>query len=202
MCKKIMVSLLSVFLLTGLIMATVNPSTVMAIAGLSSLNVNALEKAQIDTVKNLTTGLNDLAQKMGSSSTKKTYKSDDGAVVINASKSNKDITVTIEIDASTLQDLNFKDIGKVIKTAQNYLKPILKEKDAMGLCGLIIGDAYAQYKKGKILINVAKEYEGLTVKGSGDVDTGLGKVILKSTLGVKQCQPNKSKTTEMKVLPH
>ncbi len=200
MSKKIVVSLLSIFLLIGLIMATVNPSTVMAIVGLSSLDVNALEKAQADTVKNLKAELSDMAQNMGSS-TKKTYESDDEAVVFNISKSSQDVSVSIEFDGSLLPEMNYKDIGKVIKVAQGYLKPVFSEKQAIGLCGLLIGDAYAQYKKGKVLINIAKEYEGITIKCSGDIDAGRGTVILKSTLGVRQCQPNKSKTTEMKALP-
>ena len=36
---------------------------------------------------------------------------------------------------------------------------------------------------------------------SGEISTGLLKVDIKNTLGVKQCQLNESKATEMKVLP-
>ncbi len=200
MSKKIVVSLLSILMLVALTLATINPGSVMAIVGLSSLDANTLEKTQADMIQNLTSGMTDLAKKMGNS-TEKTYTSEDGAVVVKVTKGSQDIEVIIEFDGSLFPDIDYKDIGKVMRIAQNYLKPVFTEKQAMGLCGLLIGDAYAQYRREKAIILITKEYEGITIECSGDVDLGLGRVSLKSALGVKKWQPNKSKTTEMKALP-
>lgn len=201
MNKKIVVSLLSVSLMVALITATVNPSSVMAIVGLSSLDAKTIDKVQADTAGNLNIGLSDLAQKMGKSMKMK-ISSEDGAVIIDVTKSSKDVFASIYADTNILPaDLNVSDIGKVIKYAQTYLEPIFNEKQAMGLYGILFGEACAQYKRGIVKINISKEYEGITITASGDVKTGLLKVDLKSTLGVKKCQPNRSKTMEMKVLP-
>lgn len=200
MSKKIVVSLLSISLTAGLTLVTLNPSSVMAAVGLKGLDVNALEKAQNEAVEAVRKGLKDLAQKMDKKG-QVTYSSEDGLVVIDAVKDDKSVSVSIDADANFLPDMDYKDIGKMSKAVQDYLKPAFNEKQTKGLCGLLIGDAYAQYKKGKIRIKVTKEYEGLTIECSGNVNTGLLKVKLKGTLGVKECQPSKSKTTEMKVLP-
>jgi hypothetical protein len=197
MSKKIVVSLLSITLMAALITATANPSSVMAIVGLSSLDARSLDQAKADYVKALNTGLTDLASEMGKS-TKETYSSDDEAVKISASKTEKEVTVDIYVDASKIPEFNYKDVGKVMKVAQEYLSSAFTDKQAAALCGLLVGDAYVQYRKGNEKINISKNYDGLTITCTGNIKTGLTVLTLKSTLGVKKCLPNKSKIMEMK----
>lgn len=197
MSKKIVVSLLSISLMAALITATANPSSVMAIVGLSGLDARTLDQARADYIKSLNTGLTDLADKMGKS-TQKTYSSEDEAVKISASKTDKEVTVSIFVDASKIPEFNYKDAGKVMKVAQEYLKSVFTDKQAAALCGLLVGDAYVQYRKGNEKINISKNYEELEITCKGNIDTGLTVLTLKSTLGVKKCLPNKSKIMETK----
>lgn len=201
MSKKIMVLLLSVSLLAATIMAVVNPSSVMALAGLSSIDAKTLQNVQEETIKNVSTGMNDLYQKLIAPNV--SYLSDDKVVNIKASKGDTDITVKINADASKLPYLDYKDIGRVLRVAQNYLKPIFNEKQASGLCSLLIGDAYAQHRKGIKDIKIEKKYDDITISCSGNTGTGLFEINLKSTVGVKKCQPSKRRILmEMRVLPH
>ncbi|MCX7772686.1 MAG: hypothetical protein N2376_06190 [Clostridia bacterium] len=199
MSKKILVSLLSLFLSTLLILATLNPSSVMALVGLTSLDAKAMQRTQTEMAKTLNDGMKKLAASLGRN-TKLTRSSDDGAVVICVTKNTKNVAVKIQADTTLMDDVDFKDIGKVTKMAKTYLKSILTEKQATGLCGLLFAEAYAQYKKGKTEIKMTKEFDGVTISCTGDVDLGTLEVNLVAKLGVTQC-PSKSKTTVMKVLP-
>ncbi len=200
MNKKFVVSLLSISLMVALSAATLNPSTVMAAVGLSSLDASALSKVQNEAVDTVRNGLKDLAAKLDKSN-KASYTSEDGNVAIEVKKDDTSILVTIKADANDLPTVDYKDIGKVVKIIHEYMKPAFTEKQTQGIYGLLIGEAYAQYKKGSMKIKITKEYEGLTIECSGNVNTGLLNVNLKGTLGEKKCQPNKSKTMEMKALP-
>lgn len=201
MNKKIVVSLLGILLSLVLSVVVLSPSTVMAAAGLSALDASALDKVQNEAVETVKSGLKDLAEKLDKSK-KASYTSKDGYVVIDAEKDSESVKVTIKADASGLpSNLDYKDISKVVKAIKDYFKPAFTENQTKSLYGLLIGDAYAQYKKGNMKINITKEYEGLTIECSGNVDTGTLTLNLKGTLGEKTCQPSKSKTTGMKVLP-
>ena len=201
MTKKIVVSLLSISLMTTLIIGIVNPSYVMAIAGLSSLDVKTIEKTQVDSVEELRAGFCDLAQRMGRSTQTK-CSSGDEAVVIEVCKNGQNLSVSITADTNKMPaDMTINDIGKIIEYAKDYLKPIFSEKQALGLCGILLGDAYAQQKQGKDTISITKNFEEITIIASGEISTGQLKVDIKNTLGVKKCQPNKSKTMGTKALP-
>ncbi len=201
MRKKIVVSLLGISLALVLTVVTVNPSMVMAAAGLSSLDGSALDKARNEAVETLKTGLKDLVSKLDKNGKAK-YTSKDGNVVIDVKKDSDNILVTIKADANKLPaNLDYKDIGKVVKIIKDYMKPAFTEDQTKALYSLLIGDAYNQYRKGNTKIKITKEFEGLTIECSGNVQTGTLTVNLKGALGEKKCQPSKSKTTEMKVLP-
>lgn len=201
MSKKIMVLLLSISFMAAVIMAAINPSTVMAIAGLSSTKADSLKEIQLESAKSLNAALNELAEELDKDKTKD-FSSKDGIVKIKAEKTSEDLSVNIEMDASRLpKNTNYKDLLKVMKVIQDYLKPILDKKQAMNLCGLVIGDAYAQYRKGKTKIAIDKDFEVITINCSGDTKSGHLMVDITSKLGVEKCQPSKSKTTVMKASP-
>lgn len=198
MCKKIVVSLLSIFMIGALTMVSMNPGYVMAIAGAPGEGTKALDAARDEAVRNLRADLDGLAGEIGSGKTW-SYRSEDGAVEIEAFKDQGVIYVGITADAGLLTEVDYTDFSEVLKTAQSYMQPIFTEKNTMGLCGLVLGEAYAQYKNGRKDIAITKEYDGLTVQCSGNTDTGLFKVDLKGTLGVEKCQPG-SRIMEMKAL--
>lgn len=199
MIRKFVVSLLSVLFLATLCIAILSPSTVMAAVGLTGEKGGLFEKVETRTLKTIKAGLDDLAYDIGKSKEMK-YSSDDKIVDVKAVKDSYGITVKITADASKLPEFSYKDINKVIKLAKEYLEPIFTEKQTMGLCSLFFSDAYNEYKKGIINIELTKKYEGITIECSGNAKTGIVNVCLKSTLGVEKCLPDKRKTMEMKAL--
>lgn len=201
MNKKFVVSLLSVLLLMALCLAVISPSSVMAAVGLTGEKGGLFEKVETRTLKTIKTGLDDLAINMGKDKEMK-YTSSDKIVDVAANRSSKDISVIITADCSKLPEFGYKDINKVIRLAKEYLEPIFTEKQAMGLCSMFFSDAYSEYKKGIINIKLTKEYEGITIECSGNAKTGIVNVILKGTLGVEKCLPDKRKIMETKALLH
>ena len=169
MCKKIVVSLLSIFMIGALAMVSMNPGYVMAIAGASGDDAETLGMARDEAVRNLKADLNGLAGKIGGGKTW-SYQSEDGVAEIEAFKDQNDIYVGITANAGLLPDIDYTDFSGVLKTAQCYMQTIFTEKNTMGLCGLLMGEAYAQYKNGRKDIVITKEYDGLTIQCSGNTD--------------------------------
>lgn len=201
MSKKFVVSLLSVLLILTFCIALLSPGAVMAAVGLTGEKGGFFEKVETRTLKSIKTGLEDLAYSMGKNK-EMNHSSSDKIVTISVKKDSKEIKVEITADGNQLPEFGIKDVNKVIKLAKEYLKPIFNEKESMGLCSLFFSDAYKEYNKGIIRIKLTKEYEGITIECSGNARTGIVNVSLRSTLGVKECLPDKRKAMEMKVSPH
>ncbi len=199
MIKKIMVSLLSISLIAVLTIGSVIPGFALAAVGLSA-GERPPKAEKKDPVQLLKTGLCDLSLKMEAGS-KASYSSEDGAVTIEVLKSNEDFLASIAADTKMISITDIQDIGKIIEMAKNYLEPVFTGEQTLALGSMLLGDAYIQKTQGKDKILIAKNYDGISITASGEISTGLLKVDIKNTLGVKQCQLNESKATEMKVLP-
>lgn len=200
MIKKIAVSLLSLFLLVTFCVAFTSPGYVMAAVGLTGTNkVGLFEKVETKTLKNIKAGIDSLAVKMGKEN-EVSYVSEDGTVKISAKKNGADILVNIVADGSKMPEMSYKDFNRVLDMAKDYLKPILDEKQSMGMCSLFFSDAYDLYKKGVNAIQLKKECEGITIECYGNSKTGIISMDFKSTLEIKNTSPSKRKIVDSKVI--
>lgn len=184
MSKKTMMSLLSIFLLAAIIVALTSPGTVMAAVGLTGSQGGFFEKVETRTLNTIKEGLDDLAKKMDQSN-KLAYTSSEGFANVIAYKDSKEMAVYISIDASKLPEKTYKDISKVNDLAIEYLKPVLNEKQAMGLCSLFFSDACDKYNKGITKIALIKKQEGITIECFGDTNSGKLNINIKSALPAK-----------------
>lgn len=181
MFKKAMVSLLSILLLAAIIVALTSPSSVMAAAGLTGSRGGFFDRVETRTLNTIKEGLESLAKKMNIND-KLSYVSEDGIANVIASKDRKEISVNISVDGSKLSESTCKDYSKVNTLAKEYLKPVLDEKQTMGLCSLFFGDAYDKYKKGIKKIELVKKQEGISVECIGDVSSGKLNITIKGSL--------------------
>lgn len=184
MSQRTMVSLLSVLLLVSIIVALASPGTVMAAVGLTDSRGGFFEKVETRTLNTIKSGLEELAKKMGKSDSM-TYSSDDGVADVNVQKENKAISVSIAINGNKLSEATCKDYGKVSNLAKEYLKPVLGEKQTMGLCSLFFSDAYEKYRNGATKIELVKKQEGISIECFGDINSGKINVNIQSALAVK-----------------
>lgn len=184
MIKKTVVSLLSISLLATITVALLSPSSVMAVVGLTGSQGGFFEKVETRTLNTIKEGLDKLAKKMDKSD-KLSYVSDDGIANVTAKKDSKEMLVIIYIDGSKLPEATCKNYSKVNDLAKEYLKPVLEEKQTMGLCSLFFSDAYDEYKKGITRIELVKKQEGITIECFGDTSSGKLSVNIKSTLPEK-----------------
>ncbi|NLX64978.1 MAG: hypothetical protein GX022_09445 [Clostridiaceae bacterium] len=181
MFKKTMVSLLSILLLAAIIVGLTSPSSVMAAAGLTGSRRGFFDRVETRTLNTIKEGLETLAKKMNKNDSL-SYVSDDGIANVIAMKERKEILVSISVDGNKLPESACKDFSKVNTLAKEYLKPVLNEKQTMGLCSLFFGDAYDQYKKGVKKIELFKKQEGISIKCIGDVNSGKLNITIKGAL--------------------
>ena len=181
MFQKAMVSLLSILLFAAIIVGLTSPSSVMAAAGLTGSRGGFFDRVETRTLNTIKEGLETLAKKMDKDD-KLSYVSNDGIANVTAIKDSKEISVNISVDGSKLPESTCKDYSKVNALAKEYLKPVLNEKQIMGLCSLFFGDAYDKYKKGEKNIELAKKQEGISIECIGDVNSGKLSVTIKSAL--------------------
>lgn len=184
MSKKTMVSLLSILLLATIFIALASPGSVMAAVGLTGSKGGFFEKVETRTLNDIKKGLEELAKKMNKSD-KLTYASNDKIADVIAKKDSKEISVSIAIDGSKLPETAYKDYNKVNDLAIEYLKPVLNEKQTMGLCSLFFSDACDKYRKGITEIEITKKQEGIIIECLGDTDSGKLNINIKSALPVK-----------------
>lgn len=184
MSKKTMVSLLSILLLATIFIALASPGSVMAAVGLTGSKGGFFEKVETRTLNDIKKGLEELAKKMNKSD-KLTYASNDKIADVIAKKDSKEISVSIAIDGSKLPETAYKDYNKVNDLAIEYLKPVLNEKQTMGLCSLFFSDACDKYRKGITKIEITKKQEGIIIECLGDTDSGKLNINIKSALPQK-----------------
>lgn len=184
MSKKTMVSLLSILLLATIFIALASPGSVMAAVGLTGSKGGFFEKVETRTLNDIKKGLEELAKKMNKSD-KLTYASNDKIADVIAKKDSKEISVSIAIDGSKLPESTYKDYNKVNDLAIEYLKPVLNEKQTMGLCSLFFSDTCDKYRKGITKIEITKKQEGIIIECLGDTDSGKLNINIKSALPVK-----------------
>ncbi len=184
MYKKTMISLLSIFLLATIFIALASPGSVMAAVGLTGSKGGFFEKVETRTLNDIKEGLDELAKKMNKSD-KLTHTSSEGFANVIAYKGSKEISVYISIDVSKLPEATYKDFSKVNDLAIEYLKPVLNEKQTMGLCSLFFSEACDKYKKGITKIEITKKQEGIIIECLGNTDTGKLNINIKSALPVK-----------------
>lgn len=184
MLKKTMVSLLSISLLATIIVALISPSSVMAAVGLTGSRGGFFERVETRTLNTIKEGLDGLTRKMNKSDNL-SYVSDDGIADVVAKKDSKEILVSISIDGSKLSETVYKDYTKVNDLAKEYLKPILDEKQTMGLCSLFFSDACDKYKKGITKIELTKKQDGISIECIGDTNSGRLNIYIKSALPEK-----------------
>lgn len=184
MSKKTMVSLLSILLLATIFIALASPGSVMAAVGLTGSKGGFFEKVETRTLNDIKEGLDELAKKMNKSD-KLTHTSSEGFANVIAYKGSKEISVYISIDVSKLPEATYKDFSKVNDLAIEYLKPVLNEKQTMGLCSLFFSEACDKYKKGITKIEITKKQEGIIIECLGNTDTGKLNINIKSALPVK-----------------
>lgn len=137
MSKKTMVSILSILLLATIFIALASPGSVMAAVGLTSPKGGFFEKVETRILNDIKEGLEELAEKMNKSD-KLVYSSDDKIADVVTVKDGKEISMSIVIDGSHMPETTYKDFNKINNLAIEYLKPVLNEKQTMGLCSLFL----------------------------------------------------------------